>query len=87
MNEDRAIKRYLQIASIEQTMELIESNILDVQKEIDDAGDRLKELQSQKRQLMKDMRDAAKDVGQLPLFDDVAGVLERAPRVGIELHA
>lgn len=79
MHTDRAVKRFLQIAALEQTVELTETSIRDVQREIDDAETRLQELRKTKSELLKEMRDAAKDEGQLPLFDDVAAALNRFP--------
>ena len=79
MKSDRAIRRFLQIAALEQTLELTETSIRDVQREIDDATDRLSELRKTKSALLKEMRDAAKDEGQLPLFDDVGTALEQFP--------
>lgn len=87
MKSDRAIARYLQIASIEQTLGLCEISIGERQKEIQALEDELAELQKTKRELLKDMRAAAKDEGQLPLFDDIPALLDRAPRVGTSLHA
>lgn len=75
LTNERAVRRYLQIAAIEVTVEKLEASIEDVQKEIDDAEDRLKEMRAQKSELMKAMRDAAKDEGQLPLFDNLTDQL------------
>lgn len=71
LTSDRAVRRYLQIAAIEQTVEKIEVSIEEVIKEIGDAEDRLKELRASKSELMKSMREAAKDEGQLPLFGEL----------------
>lgn len=75
LTNDRAVRRYLQIHAIEVTVEKIEVSIEAVQKEIDDAEERLKELRSSKSELMKAMREAAKDEGQLPLFGTLADEL------------
>lgn len=75
LTNERAVRRYLQIAAIEVTVEKLEGSIEQVQREIDDAQDRLKEMRSQKSELMKAMRDAAKDEGQLPLFDNLTDQL------------
>lgn len=71
----RAVRRYLQILAIEQTVEKLEAAIEDVVKEIDDAEDRLKNLRKQKAELLNTMRDSANDEGQLPLFDDLQSQL------------
>lgn len=76
--QERAVRRYLQIAAIEQTVRLTEASIDEVQKEIADAEDRLGELRKTKSELMKEMRAAARDEGQLPLFDDIDAELTRA---------
>lgn len=75
LTSDRAIRRYMQIRAIEETVEKLELSIETVQKEIDDADDRLKELRKQKAELLKAMREAAKDEGQLPLFGTLADEL------------
>lgn len=64
-----ACRRYLQIHEIEVAVRLCEASILDVQKELDAAEERLGELRKTKSDLLKDMRAAARDEGQLPLFD------------------
>lgn len=97
LTTDRAVRRFLQIAAIEQTVEKIEASIGAVAKELEDAEERLKELQSQRREQLALMRAAAKDEGQLPLFDVLAGELEDlgvarevlppAPRLAGEAHA
>lgn len=71
LTSDRAVRRYLQIAAIEETVEKLETSIEEVVKEIEDGQERLKELRAQKSELLKGMRDAAKDEGQLPLFDNL----------------
>lgn len=71
LTSERAVRRYLQIRAIEETVEKVEVSIDDVQKEIAAAEDRLGELRRTKSDLMKSMREAAKDEGQLPLFDDL----------------
>lgn len=76
--EDRAIRRYLQIAAIEATVRLTEASIEEVQKEIGDAEDRLGELRKTKSELLKEMRAAARDEGQLPLFGDLDAELTKA---------
>jgi chromosome segregation ATPase len=75
LTSERAVRRYLQIAAIEVTVEKLETAIETVQREIDSAEDRLKELRSSKSELLKAMRDAAKDEGQLPLFDNLTAEL------------
>lgn len=67
MTVDTACRRYLQIAELERTVQLTEESIAEVQKEIDDAEERLTELRKTKAELMN--RAAARDEGQLPLFD------------------
>jgi len=69
MSVDTACRRYLQIKELEATVSLTEASILDVQKEIDDAEERIGELRKTKSELMKELRAAARDEGQLPLFD------------------
>lgn len=68
LTNDRAVRRYLQVRVIEETVEKLEASIEDVVKEIDDANDRLRDLRKQKNELLKTMREAAKDEGQLLLF-------------------
>lgn len=77
MKSERAIRRYLQIASLEKAIRLTEGSIEDVQKEIGDAQDRLSELRRTNRALMKDLRAAARDEGQLPLFGNLELALEQ----------
>lgn len=72
---DRAVRRFLQIAALEDSVKLTESAIDDVQKELADAEDRLGDLRKQKSDLMKEMRAAASDEGQLPLFDNLPELL------------
>lgn len=71
LTEDRAIRRYLQVRLLEETVEKIEASLEDVQKEIDDATDRQRSLRKEKSEALKAMRDAAKDEGQLPLFGEL----------------
>lgn len=66
---DVACRRYLQIHELEDNVLRCEASINEVQKEIDDAEERLKELRKAKSELLKEMRAAARDEGQLPLFD------------------
>lgn len=66
---DKACRRFLQIHELEQHIERAEASIADVQREIADAEDRLTELRKTKADLMKELRTAARDEGQLPLFD------------------
>lgn len=66
---DVACRRYLQMHELESTVRLTEASILEVQKEMDDAEERLSELRKVKSDLLKEMRAAARDEGQLPLFD------------------
>lgn len=79
---DRAARRYLQIAALEQTVRQTEDAIGAVEKEIEDAESRRTELRSVKRDALEEMRKAAVDEGQLPLFDDLSHALSVA-RVGI----
>lgn len=69
MNIQRAAQRYAQIAELEQAVEKCEASIEDVQKQIDAAAEQLGELRKTKAALMKDMRAAARDEGELPLID------------------
>lgn len=69
MTVDTACRRYLQIHALERTVRLTEESIEQVQKEIDEAGERLSELRSTKSKMLKEIREAARDEGQLPLFD------------------
>jgi hypothetical protein len=50
-----------------------------VQKEIDGAQERLADLRRAKNQLLKDIRAAARDEGQLPLFEDFSHALSVCP--------
>ena len=72
LTSERAIRRFLQIRAIEETVVKIEASIKEVKSEIDDGQRRLGELRAQKSELLEAMRDAAKDTSQLPLFDDLA---------------
>lgn len=67
---DKAARRYLQINALETAVRTTEAAVDQVQKEIDDAQERLADLRRQKRQLLEEIRLAARDEGQLPLFDD-----------------
>lgn len=69
---DVACRRYLQVHALEESVRLCERSIHDVQKEVDDAEERLSELRKTKSELLKEMRAAAADEGQLPLFDVTA---------------
>jgi septation ring formation regulator EzrA len=77
LTNERAVRRYLQVRALQETVERIEGSIEVVQKEIDDATDRLRDLRKEKSEVMKAIREAAKDEGQLPLFgelvDDLVG--------------
>lgn len=76
---DRAARRYLQINELEATVRTTEEAIDQVQKEIDDAQERLADLRREKRQLLEHIRTAARDEGQLPLFDDFPHALSVCP--------
>lgn len=80
--EERAVRRYLQISNLERGVRLTEDSIEEVQREIDDGEQRLSELRKTKSELMKELRAAARDEGQLPLFDDVNAELRRAIVIG-----
>lgn len=69
MNTDRAARRYVQIATIEQAVVACEHSIETVQKSIDELSEQLFELRKTKASLMKDMRMAARDEGDLPLIE------------------
>lgn len=69
MTIETAAKRYLQIKELEAGIAAAEDGIAKVQKEMDDAEDRLREIRKTKNDLMKELRAAARDEGQLPLFD------------------
>lgn len=82
IDHDRAARRYFQIRDVEASISLVEKSIADVQTEIDDAEGRLHELRAQKTALGKEMREAARDEGKLPLIDlmadtDVAGATKQ----------
>lgn len=72
---DKAARRYLQINALEAAVRTTEAAVDQVQKEIDDAQERLADLRRQKRQLLEDIRLAARDEGQLPLFDNFSHAL------------
>lgn len=67
----RAAARYLQINALELTMRQAEDAIGQVEKEIEDAESRRTELRKVKRDALEEIRKAALDEGQLPLFDDL----------------
>lgn len=66
-----AAARFLQVHELERTIRLTEQEIAKAQKDVADAEERLSELRKTKTSLMKDMREAAADESQLPLFDPV----------------
>lgn len=72
MSVDTAVRRYLQIHEIESAVAECEASISEAQKELDDCEQRLHELRKTKSDLLKDMRAAARDEGQIPLFDVAA---------------
>jgi hypothetical protein len=76
---DRAARRYLQIAAFEETVRLTEAAILDVEKEIEEAEARRAELRRTKRDALEDIRKAARDEGQLPLFENFYLAQAEAP--------
>lgn len=69
MTIETAAARYLQIAELKTAVRLTEESIEGVQRELDNAEERLRELRKTKSELMKDLRAAARDEGQLPLFN------------------
>lgn len=69
MDHDRAARRYFQIREIERALSLTEEETLKAESERKEVEDRISELRATKRALQKDMRDAARDEGQLPLID------------------
>lgn len=71
LTRDRATRRYLQIRTLQEHVERIERAIESVEKEIDDATDRRRDLRKEKADVLKAMREAAKDEGQLPLFNEL----------------
>lgn len=71
ITRDRAAARYLQINALELTIRQTEDAIGQVEKEIDDAETRRTELRKVKRDALEEIRKAALDEGQLPLFDDL----------------
>lgn len=78
MTVDAACRRYLQIRELEDAVVRAEASIEDVVNEIADAEERLSELRKAKSALLKTIREAARDEGQLPLFD-VAACLSVLP--------
>lgn len=78
MNFNRAAARFVQIAEIEQTLQTTEQSIAGVQHEIDQAEERLHELRKVKNELLRDLRTAARDEGELPLVD----LMERLAAMG-----
>lgn len=81
VSTDRAVRRYLQIAQLETTVKLVEEGIRAKQIEIDDATEQLEELRKQKRELLAEIRAAAADEGQLPLFDNLSELLTDVERL------
>lgn len=75
---DKAARRYLQIKGLEDSISLTESSIGEVQKELEDCETRLQELRKAKSDLLKSMRAAARDEGELPLFDNLDHALSTA---------
>lgn len=71
LTTDRAVRRYLQVRALQETVERLEASIENVQQEIDDAETRLRDLRKEKADVMKAIREAAKDEGQLPLFGEL----------------
>jgi predicted nucleic acid-binding Zn-ribbon protein len=70
LTAERAVRRFLQIQTIEQTVKDLEARILDKQKQLQQGEEELGELRKSKSDLMKQMREAANDEGQLPLFEE-----------------
>lgn len=68
MTMDRAARRYSQIAGIECTVRLLEDQIADQRKVVDEAEEALDELRKKRATLLVDMRAAARDEGDLPLI-------------------
>lgn len=66
---ERAIKRFLQASDIESTVTLIEKSIEEIDNEIEERRGRRRELTSQKTELLRKLRAAARDEGDLPLLD------------------
>lgn len=78
MRVDRAATRFVQIAAIEQSIQLTEQSIAGVQKDIDEREAELHELRKVKNELLRDLRTAARDEGELPLVD----LMERLAAMG-----
>ena len=62
ITQERAARRYSQIATLERTLQKVHS-------EINDCKAHLKELNDRRDGVLDRMRVAARDEGELPLFD------------------
>jgi len=76
--KDRAASRFLQIADLEDTIRRAERGLEELNKELDDVKSRRDELLRVKRDALDDIRQAARDQGQLPLFADLDHALSVA---------
>lgn len=66
---DVAAKRFLQMHALEKDISEIEARIAEEQRAIVKHEDTLSELRTQRTEALKELRAAARDEGQLPLFD------------------
>lgn len=66
---DVAAKRFLQMHALEAEVSQTETAIADQQREIAELEDCVSELRTKRTELLKELRAAARDEGQLPLFD------------------
>lgn len=83
IEKERAARRFLQIAALEETVRITEAAIVDVEREIAEAEERRSELRRTKRDALEDIRRAARDEGQVPLLPfDLDAALSVA-RVGV----
>jgi chromosome segregation ATPase len=62
ITEERAAKRFRQIATLERQIQLLSS-------EIAECSEHLKELKDRRESYLDRLRLAARDEGELPLFD------------------
>lgn len=79
--KDRAASRFLQIAELEESVRRIEAAIPKVEHEIQEARERLSALRREKTEALDNIRQAARDEGQLPLHFDLDHALSIA-RIG-----
>ena len=65
---DRAARRYSQIAQLERGISIADAEISEASQHVADARKHVSELREKRAALLFDLRKAARDEGELPLF-------------------